>query len=139
MAGIGTRLLKITVGGTDYTAQCSIAKFTTTESDSDFVTFADAAAGGARQYNLEFTAVQDAVTGTLWDKVFSALGTTVACILKPYGNTTATPTEPHFSANCVVTEPDGDFIGGEADKSTTARQVIECVWPAEAKPVKITA
>lgn len=138
MAGLGTRLLKISVGGTDYTAQVSKAVITSGESDSDFVTFADAAAGGGRLYNLEFTAVQDMAASTLWDKVWTAAGTTVACILMPYGNSAASVSQPHYSFNAVVKEPDGDFIGGEADASTTARMVIECVWPLEAKPTKVT-
>jgi len=139
MAGIGTRLLKIDVAGTDYTAQVAKAVIVSGESDSDFVTFADAAAGGAREYRLEFTAVQDAVAATLWDKVWTVAGTTVACILKPYGNTTASATQPHYSFNAVVSEPDGDFIGGEADKSVTARMTIECSWVLEGKPTKVVA
>lgn len=139
MAGIGTRLLKITVAGTEYNGQVSTSKLTTGESDSDFVTFADAAAGGARQYNFEFTAVQDLAVGTLWDKVWSVPGTTVACVLKPYGNATASAAQPHYGFNAVVTEPDGDLIGGDADKSVTAQQVITCIWPLEAKPTKITS
>lgn len=137
MAGIDKRLLKISVAGTDYTAQVSKAVITSGESDSDFVTFADAAAGGAREYKLEFTAVQDAAAASLWDKVWSAAGTTVACILKPYGNAAASATQPHYSFNAVVSEPDGDLIGGEADSSVTARQVIECAWTLEAKPTKV--
>jgi hypothetical protein len=139
MAGIGTRLLKVVVAGTEYSAQVSTSKLTSGESDSDFVTFSDAAAGGARQYNFEFTAVQDLVVGTLWDKVWSVPGTTVACTLKPYGNAVASPTQPWYTFNAVVTEPDGDLIGGDADKSVTAQQVITCVWPCDAKPVKVTA
>jgi hypothetical protein len=139
MAGIGTRLLKIVVAGTEYSAQVSTSKVTTGESDSDFITFADAAAGGARQYNFEFTAVQDLTVGTLWDKVWSVPGTLVACTLKPYGNATATPSQPWYTFNAVVTEPDGDFIGGDADKSVTAQQTINCVWPCDAKPVKVTS
>lgn len=139
MAGLGTRLLKISVAGTDYTAQVSKAVITSGESDSDFVTFADAAAGGARQYNLEATAVQDLATGTLWDKIWTAAGTTVACVLMPYGNAVASVSQPHYSFNAVVTEPDGDFIGGEADKSTTARMTTEFSWPLEGKPTKVTA
>lgn len=138
MAGIGTRLLKLSIGGTDYTAQVSKAVIVSGAADSDFVTFADAASGGAREYRLEFTAVQDATTTTLWDKVWSAAGTTVAGILQPYGNATASVSQPHFSFNAVVTEPDGDFIGGEADSSVTARMVIECSWVLDAKPTKIT-
>jgi hypothetical protein len=137
MAGIGTRLLKISIGGTDYTAEVSKAVIVSAESDSDFVTFADAAAGGARAYTLDFTAVQDAATTSLWSQVWTAAGTTVACIMKPYGNAAASATQPHYGFNAVVTEPDGDLIGGEADKSVTARQVIECSWPLDAKPTKI--
>jgi hypothetical protein len=139
MAGVGTRLLTLTVGGTSMTSQVSRAVITSGESDSDFTTFADAAAGGSRQYNLEFTAVQDMVASTLWDKIWSSPGTEVAFVLAPYGNATPSATQPHFSGTAVVKEPDGDFIGGEADVSTTARMTTECVWPLTGKPTKLTA
>lgn len=138
MAGIGKRLLKLTIGGTDYTAQVSKAVVVSGKGNSDFVTFTDAASGGAREYRLEFTAVQDSVTGTLWDKVWSATGTTVAGILKPEGNAAASVTQPWYSFNAVITEPDGDFIGGDADASVTARQTIDCSWVLDAKPTKVT-
>lgn len=139
MAALGTRLLTMSVGGTDYTAQVSKAVVTSGEADSDFVTFADAAAGGSREYRLEFTGVQDMATGTLWDKVFTASGTSVACLLKPYGNVAASVTQPHYTFNATITEPDGDFIGGEADASTTAKMLFECSWVLAAKPAKVTA
>lgn len=139
MAALGTRLLKVSVAGTEYSSQVSKAVIGSGESDSDFVTFADAAAGGARQYTFDFITVQDLVAATLWDKIWSAAGTTVACILMPYGNAVATAAQPHYSFNAVVTEPDGDLIGGEADKSTTARMTTECSWPLEGKPTKVVA
>jgi hypothetical protein len=139
MAGIGTRLLTLEVDGDERTAEVSVAKFTAAEADSDFVTFADAAAGGARQYNLEATIVQDAVADSFWDLMFTAPGTEVPVVIAPYGNAVASPTQPHFSATCVVKEPDGDLVGGEADVSTTARMTIDVVWPTLAKPVRITA
>lgn len=138
MAQLGTRLLTITIGGTEYKTELSKAVVTSGEADSDFVTFADAAAGGKREYRLEFTAAQDMATGSLWDKVWTAAGTTVACVLKPYGNAAASVTQPHYTFNATITEPDGDFIGGEADASTTARQKIECSWVLDAKPTKVT-
>lgn len=137
MAALGTRALVISIGGTDYTAQVSKAVITSGAADSDFETFADAATGGAREYRLEFTAVQDMATTTLWDKVFTAAGTSVAVLLKPYGNVAASATQPHYTANATITEPDGDFIGGEADSSTTARMTFECSWVLAAKPVKV--
>lgn len=139
MAQLGTRLLQISVAGTDYTAQVTKAVVTSGEADSDFVTFANAAAGGAREYRLEFTAAQDMATSTLWDKVWTASGTTVACVLKPYGNAAASVSQPHYTFNATVTEPDGDFIGGEADSSTSARFTFDCSWVLDAKPTKVTA
>lgn len=139
MAAIGTRLLQITVDSVDYTAQVSSARVTSGESDTDFVTFADAAAGGAREYRLEFTAVQDATTGTLWDEVFSNAGDTVPVVLKPYGNALPSVSEPHFTMSAIISEPDGDFIGGEANASATARMTIECSWALTGKPARVTA
>jgi len=137
MSALGTRALKMKIGATEYTAQVSKAVITSGEADSDFVTFADAAAGGAREYRLEFTGVQDLATGTLWDQVFTLAGTSVACIFNPYGVTPATATQPFYTFNATITEPDGDFIGGEADASTTARMTFECSWVLSAKPVKV--
>lgn len=139
MAGIGTRLLKITVDGDDYTAECAKAVITAGPSESDFVTFAEAASGGGRDYKLNLRAVQDAAAATLWSLVFSNAGDTVPCVLMPYGNETPTATEPHFEFDAVVSEPDGDFIGGEANSSTSARMTFEAAWSLEAKPVKVTA
>jgi hypothetical protein len=139
MAALGTRSLTLSIGGTDYTAQISKGVITSGEADADFVSFADAAAGGAREYRLECTGVQDLVTGTLWDKVFTSPGTSVAFILRPYGNATASTTQPHFAGNAIISEPDGDFIGGEADSSATARMTFDISWVCTAKPTRVTA
>jgi hypothetical protein len=139
MAGIGTRLLKMTVSGVERNAECATAEITSDESDSDFVTFADAAAGGARAYKLHIVAAQDAAVGTLWDLVFTSSGSSVACIMKPYGNSPATAAQPWYTFDAVVTEPNGTFLGGEADKSTTARMTFDAEWPLVAKPVKVTS
>lgn len=139
MAGIGTRKLKIKVGGTEYTAQVSKAAIRSAAAESDFVTYADAAAGGARDYFLDVIAVQDAETGTFWDHVWSNVGDELAVTIMPYGNAAASATEPHFEGTVVVQEPDGDILGGEANRSATARQKIEVSWPFLAKPTKVTA
>jgi len=140
MAGpLGTRLLKISINDIDVTAQVSKAVITSKASDSDFLTFADAASGGARDYQLEFIAAQDTTTGTLWDQVFSSAGSSVDCVLMPYGNSTPSATEPHFEFTAVISEPEGDFLGGEANSSTSSRMKIECAWDLTGKPTKVTA
>lgn len=139
MTALGTRLLTISVGGTDYTAQVSNCRIVTGASDSDFVTFADAAAGGARDYRLQGTIVQDPATGTMWDKIWTALGTTVAVIIRPAGGTVASATQPHFTGNVIIQEADGDLLGGEANASATARFTTEIDWPFTAKPTRVVA
>lgn len=139
MTAIGTRLLTLEIDGDEVTAQVSKSVITSGKADSDFLTFADAAAGGARQYALNIVAAQDVATDTVWDKVWSAAGTTVTCIVAPYGNATPSTTQPHYSCEAVISEPDGDFLGGEADESTTARFTFEVTWNLEGKPTKVTA
>jgi hypothetical protein len=139
MAALGTRLLKIKIGAVDYTVDVSRCEITSKAADSDFTSFADAAAGGAREYALEFTARQDLATATLWRNAWASAGTTVAVKIAPYGNTAAaTTTEPHFTGNVTITEPDGTLIGGEAKSSVSARMPFACRWVFTAKPTEVT-
>lgn len=137
MTALGTRLLTLTIGATDYTAQVSNCRITSGEADTDFVSFTDAAAGGKREYKLAFTAVQDPATNTIWDLVWTQAGSTVAAVIKPAGGTTASATQPHFTGNVVITEPDGDLLGGEANASTTAKFTFEAEWSYTAKPTRV--
>lgn len=138
MALIGTRTLKIEVDGTEYTAQVSNCRVTSAEGDSDFVTFADAAAGGSRQYQLEGTAGQDAAADSFWDIVYSQVGADLPVTIMPYGNAAPSATEPHFTTTITVKEPDGDFLGGEANASTTAKFTFDFAFPCT-RPARVTA
>lgn len=139
MSAVGTRLLTLSVEGSSYTDEVAVAKVTSGAADSDFLTFADAAAGGSRQYNLEVNAAQDLVTGTLWRLIWDSPGTEVDFVIAPYGNAVASPTQPHVAGTAVVSEPDGDLVGGQADISTTARLAYTAVWKCTAKPTLVTS
>lgn len=139
MSAVGTRLLTLSVEGSSYTDQAAVAKITSGAADTDFLTFADAAAGGARQYNLEINLVQDLVAGTLWRLIWDSPGSEVDFIIAPYGNAVPSPTQPHVAGTAVVAEPDGDLIGGQANVSTTAKMAATAVWKCTAKPVLVTA
>lgn len=149
MAALGTRaaVLEMATAAAptvfaDYTAAVSTVKITSAESDSDFTSFADAAAGGARQYQLEGTAVQDTATSSLWSKTFSAAGTDVPFKFWPNGKPsggTATLTQPSVNGTCTIVEPDGDWLGGDADKSTTARFTFDFSWTLLSKPTLVTS
>lgn len=139
MGQINKRSQVVLVDGNDVSDAMSNARYTSAETDSDFVSFADAAAGGGRDYTFSGTLVQDAATGTLWDEIWSNAGSEVPIVIRPYGNVTPTVAQPHFSATAVITEPDGDLLGGDADASTTARQTVEIAWPLTGKPTKVTS
>lgn len=139
MAGIGTRKLTIEVDGVDYSGSVSNAVVRSAESDADFVTFASASQGGARSYVIAISTVQDAAAGSLWSMIMESAGDEVEIVIAPYGNSTPSPAEPHYTMTAIVSEPDGDLLGGAADRSATARFVTECEWSLLAKPLKVTA
>lgn len=139
MAALTARTLVISVGGTDYSAQVFNAEVRADAADSDDVTFADATAGGGRQYTLGLTLTQDMATSSLWNQIWASSGTDVTVLMKPYGNSTASSTQPHYSMSANVREPDGVLIGGDADASTTKRLKVEVEWPLAAKPNKVVA
>lgn len=139
MAAIGTRSLTLSVDGEEVTAQVSTCKIKTGETESDFVSFADAAKGGGREYVLGLTFVQDPTTGTLWDQVWSHAGETVPAIVRPFGNAQASAAQPHWSCEAIISEPDGDLLGGEADASPSNRFVVEVDWKLTGKPTKVVS
>lgn len=138
MAAVGTRLLQVEIDGDEFSLELTSAKLSAADSDSDTVTFADAAAGGAKDYTLNFTAVQDASADSLWTKIFDNAGDDVACTFIPYGNATPSVDEPHFTFNANIPAPDGDFLGGDANSSTTEKFTFDSAWPLDAKPTKVT-
>ncbi|GAA1977517.1 hypothetical protein GCM10009798_43420 [Nocardioides panacihumi] len=136
---LGTRTLKIKIGATEFYTDISKCSIESAASSSDFTSFAAAASGGARDYTLKFTATQDPADSTsLWSQVFSNAGSTVAVSINPYGGTTFSASNPGFSGNVVITEPDGTLLGGDADPSTTARFTMDLEWKFTAKPTKVT-
>jgi hypothetical protein len=143
MPELGTRRLRLFVSGTEMTSEISTCRITTGESDSDFVSFAEAAAGGAREYSLALTLKQNTATSALWYLIWGSAGTDVPVEVWPNGQntvspTTATTTYPKFTGTVTITEPDGDMIGGDADQSPTARFTTEVEWKFLAKPTLVT-
>lgn len=137
MSGLGTRLLKLTIDGDEVTAEVSKAVITSNDAGSDFTTFEDAANGGKREYRLEFTAVQDPVTASsVWRKVWESAGDSVDFTLDPVGGGVAGAGNPLYSGTVTIKEPDGDFLGGQANSSTTARMTFDCAWVCDEKPTE---
>lgn len=135
MPELGTRALKLSVDGTDYSDAVSVCRVDAAESESDFVSFADAAAGGARTYTLNLTLKQDTTSASLWRKIWDSAGDEADIIVRPNAGSAAGANTPTFAGSCIISEPDGTLLGGEANKSGTARFTSEVSWEFLAKPV----
>lgn len=128
MARITGRLLTLEIDETDYSDQASNASVGSAESESDFLSFAEGAQGGARDYTLNLTVAQDLAAGTLWREIYDNVGDTVPFVIAPYGNAVATAGQPHVAGNAVISEPDGDFVGGQSTTSTSGAHTVEVSW-----------
>lgn len=138
MPAVGSRSLVLVIDDEIYTDAVSDVRVKSAETDSDFVSFADAAAGGGRDYVLALKIKQDTDADTLWYLIWSAAGTDVDVEIWPHGeplDSVPTVTQPMLLGTATVAEPDGDFLGGEANKSNTMRFVTEVEWKYTAKPV----
>lgn len=139
MAEYGTRSLVLRIGATDYSAAVNKARVKSAATDSDFITFEEARNGGGRKYTLVMNCKQDDAATALWFYAWAQAGQTVAYELWPNGRPVSgvpSPAQPRFSGNVVVMEPDGDFIGGDADPSTTKVFQSEFEWDCTAKPIR---
>lgn len=139
MAALTGRALKISVATTDYEAQVFEAIVKSAKADDSNVTFAEAAAGGGREYVLAIKLTQDMAATSLWSKIWDAAGTDVAVLMKPYGNASASVSQPHYTMTATVSEPDGELFGGEANPSPTERWQVEVEWKLTGKPTRVTA
>ena len=139
---VGTRKAVTYVDSIEVTDAISNSRIDSRESESDFVSYADAAAGGAREYVHGFTLRQDVAADSLHDYIWSQTGTDVEIVFWPNGEpvgSTPTVSQPSYTGTATITEPDGTLVGGEANKSNTAVQTNEVEWVYTAKPTKATA
>lgn len=135
MPVLGTRKLILKVAATTFTDSVSDVRIVAGEKDSDFISFADALAGGARDYTLKMTMKQDTSASSLWYYAWNSAGTDVAVSIWPNGGVARSATTPEITGTVTIVEPDGDFLGGEANASNTAVFTTEVEWKFTAKPV----
>jgi len=132
---IGTRKLVLIVDSEDYSTEVSKCMITTGDTDSDFVSFPDALAGGLRDYTLKLTIRQNTADDSLWYFAWDRAGDDVDVEVWPNGDgITEGATTPKVTGTVTITEPDGTFVGGQANRSNTKVQTCEVEWKFTAKP-----
>lgn len=92
-----------------------------------------------REFRLQGTAVQSTAVDSLWGLVWEYAGTEVDVELRPAGGDVPSEEQPFFTGRVVVMYPDGDLLGGAANKSTNTRFTFAFDWPFLDKPLRVTS
>jgi hypothetical protein len=128
-----TRVQSFDIDGVDFSLQAASA--TIKSKPGDFRPLGAAAPDS--EYSIEITAGQDLTAASLWHMAFTQANTEVQIIMRPYGNDHApTATKPWVVVTATIAEPDGDLIGGGAEKSTTQKRTFTITWPCD-RPVPV--
>jgi hypothetical protein len=138
---VGTRELVLYVDDIDFSDSVKVAEVVGKASESEFLSYAEALAGGARAYDLHLVLKQNTSADSLWDYIWSHAGEDVAVELWPngYNSGTQSTSYPQFTGTVTILEPDGTLLGGEAKVSNRSKQTTEVTWPFLAKPTRVTA
>ena len=126
--------LKIGTPSVDYAPDVTACTITNEAADGDVTTFADAAAGGARKYLMNITAIQSTDAASLWSYIWEHSGDTVAYVYAPHGNETASVSQPHFAGQVKIGPKPS--IGGVAGASNT--YTFETSWECTDEPTMVT-
>lgn len=126
--------LSLTIDSIEYRVDASSVLMDFEDADNDVVTFADLDNGGDKQWFFAISAVSDYATNSLWSYIWDNSGDDdIAFVFKPYGNSTASATQPHFTGTLTI--GDRPAVGGEADSTFT----FETRFDIDGTPLKVIA
>lgn len=116
--------LTLKLGGVDYAVDATSVTLVS-EDSADDPTFAEAAAGSARDWKFEIEAIQSTDSASFWSYLWDNAGDTgIAYIFAPHGNVSASSSQPHFTG--TVTVPNKPDVGGKANETFTFSFTLEC-------------
>jgi len=122
--------LYLSIDGTDYYADCVSAVLDNEDAPAAVTTFADAAAGGARQFFFSIEAIQSPDSASLWSKIWDNTGDIVNYIFAPTGTSTPGTNNPVFTGTVKI--PVKPAIGGTA--STTGEYTFTTRFDCQEEP-----
>lgn len=125
MAKFKGKDLSLTIDGVEVNLEATSVVLDNEEADTDAVTFAELASGTPLQWFISIEAVADYGTGSLWTTLWENSGSDVAFVFKPYGNTVASATQPHFTGNATITAKPP--VGGTANEVFTFEARLDVV------------
>ena len=108
--------LTLKIGGTDYAIDATAISLEADDS-TDGLTFSEVTSG-ARNWKFVVEAIQSTDNASFWSYLWTNAGSTsVAFIFSPWGNTSATSSQPIFTGTLQV--PRKPDFGGTANENFT--------------------
>jgi hypothetical protein len=104
--------LSLTFEGDEVNLEATSVLMDREDADTDAITFAELADGTPSQWFFAITAVSDYGESSFWTFCWDNAGEEVDFIFKPYGNATASASQPHFTGTATVNNKPP--VGGEA-------------------------
>jgi hypothetical protein len=96
----------------DHSDDLKAIRITSEDRDDADLTFAEAASGDLKDFQLVVTAIQSTEVGSLWRELWDGPGEERDVVYGPHGNAVPTATKPHFLMTVKATgKPE---VGGEA-------------------------
>lgn len=117
--------LSLMFGSTEVNLEATSVVLQNEDADGDNVTFAELAAGNAVQWFFEITATSDYGSSSFWSYLWENAGSDVTFTFKPYGNATASATQPHFTGTVTIAKKPP--VGGQAGEVFTFDMRLDLV------------
>jgi hypothetical protein len=128
----GTKLT-LTMGSTEISIDATSAVLDNVAGSADVTTFADALAGGTWDWSIAISGVQSTEVASFWRFLWANSGQIVPYVLRPHGNATPTPSEPHFTGTVKIDKKPP--IGGAAGMASTF--AFDTTLPCQEQPTLV--
>jgi hypothetical protein len=130
MTAIGTRFLRLVIGGDEVTDQISSAAVMPS---ANGIAAVDGNVSTIYTYSLDLTFMQDAAGGSLWETMLNGVDTFIEYRLAPYGNDVADAARPIATGKARIAFPSQDpLLGGASNPSRTSVMKTSVSWPCDA-------
>jgi hypothetical protein len=123
------------IGSVDFSCDTNLVELTLGDASGDVQTFCEVRPGG--QWNLQLDGVTSGDTASLYRLLWANYGTTVAFIIAPNGNSTASSTQPHYTGSVIFDQlPPLSLNSGDVVKFSVTLSVLNSVHtPSTTPPV----
>lgn len=123
------------IGTVDFSCDTNLVELTLGDASGDVQTFCEVRPGG--EWKLQLDGVTSGDTASLYRLLWANYGSTVAFVIAPNGNATASSTQPHYTGSVIFDQlPPLSLNSGDVVKFSVSLTVLNSVHtPSTTPPV----